>query len=477
MSRQPDGDLWIVTDVDPNSQNYGMKYKADFTYIKNAGIKSIFKEYIWENYITGNRATLSIIAEIGKFKKFINFAYINGIDSLRELSNEKVTRFVSYLHTNPSEITGTAYSYAYQKNCLDTLKSVVHWCQIHNPEAVPETEIFTGNEYKGLTHGIRIEFIPDDIIYQINLAIKNESNLYLKYGIYILETTGMRIGDLMKLKVDCLQPHPVGGYTIKWYDHKNRKEHPPLPIPEKCSNAVNQLIINTGSIRTEANYEIKNSLFIYRSKSSSSNKKIKEIPIHTFTTWINNFINDNQIVDSYGNPYSLSTHKFRRTLATDMFSKGVSLKVIQQVLGHSSPLVTRRHYSDVKDKERKEMFDRIGIIGDISRVDANTIPDSSELNWFMDNKNTRARMCDGYCTKPFDNQQICERLLSHKKCYTCSRYITTPEFIEVHKNYLNDLETQLSQNIYGEHYATHFKPVIKILKDIICRLETLQNER
>ena len=40
-----------------------------------------------------------------------------------------------------------------------------------------------------------------------------------------------------------------------------------------------------------------------------------------------------------------------------------------------------------------------------------------------------AGLCDGYCTKPVTDGNICPRLLKRQKCYTCSRYITTPEYL------------------------------------------------
>lgn len=85
-------------------------------------------------------------------------------------------------------------------------------------------------------------------------------------------------------------------------------------------------------------------------------------------------------------------------------------------------------------------------------------------------------MCDGYCTKPVVDGKICDRLLKRQKCYTCSRYITTPEYLEAHKKHLANLEKQLEEGaIYGEHYAEHFIPTIEVLKVIIERLEGLQN--
>ncbi|MCE7700226.1 MAG: hypothetical protein K8E24_015815, partial [Methanobacterium paludis] len=133
--------------------------------------------------------------------------------------------------------------------------------------------------------------------------------------------------------------------------------------------------------------------------------------------------------------------------------------------------ITKRYYSDVKDTERGEMFKKIGIIGNINAISKEVIEDEKELEWFKENKDKGARMCDGYCTKPFKDGEFCDRLLKRKKCYTCSRYITTPEYLQFHKSYLVELEQQVKNNIYGDHYAQHFEPTIEVLKEIIARLE------
>jgi hypothetical protein len=158
-----------------------------------------------------------------------------------------------------------------------------------------------------------------------------------------------------------------------------------------------------------------------------------------------------------------------------MLSKGTDLKAIQEVLGHSSAMTTKLHYADVKDKERAEVFKNIGIIGNINKIDETVITDKKDLIWFKENKNNRAKMEDGYCTKPCSDGKICDRLLKRQKCYTCSRYITTPEYLQAHKNHLVELEKQLEGNIYGDHYAEHFLPTIEILKEIVKRLEEIQD--
>lgn len=324
----------------------------------------------------------------------------------------------------------------------------------------------------------KIDFIPDDVLAQINEALKTEENPYLKYGIIILQSTGMRIGDLLKLRIDCIKPHLISGYTIKWIQHKGRKDKAPMPVRSECVAAIEKLIEVTAELREEADEKDKDTLMIWRTNVGRTAGQIKPISQRTFgTVWFDKFIKDNNIKDANGDYYNLTSHQFRRTLGTDMLSKGTNINVIQQVLGHSDPSVTKRFYADVKDKERAEVFQSVGVIGNINQIQSDAFDNVSEFEWFKANKDKCvAGLCDGYCTKPVTDGNICPRLLKRQKCYTCSRYITTPEYLEAHKQHLANLEKQLEEGaIYGEHYAEHFIPTIEVLKVIIERLEGLQS--
>lgn len=479
-SKIPNGDKWELIDKDSNSQWYGKKFKFDFSYIESDSIKNLVKSYIWRNYKEGNK-TLSKMyrVDLDRFRYFNEFAKNNGITALNYLTNNHIDLFVSYLKTTTSLKRGKPLSYAYQKGCLDILKAIIRWGQLYMPNEVPKTEIFTGNEYVGVNSKLKIDFIPDEVLEQINKALKNEENPYIKYGIIILQSTGMRIGDMLKLTTDSVKPHLISGYTLTWYDHKNRKKRQPMPIPNECVVAVEKLIEYTKELREKANDSIKDCFFICDIKKANAvSNRIGEIDVITQVTykwWLDSFIKNNDIRDTNGEYYNLTSHQFRRTLATDMLSKGTDLKAIQEVLGHSSPMTTKQSYADIKDKERAEVFKNIGIIGNINKIDETVIENKNDLIWFKENKDKGARMEDGYCTKPCSDGKICDRLLKRQKCYTCSRYITTPEYLQAHKNHLAELEKQLEGNIYGDHYAEHFLPTIEVLKEIVKRLEEIQD--
>lgn len=479
MASRPDGDVWNIVDDDKDSQHYGRNFKFDFSYISSEEIKDVVKDYVWQNYRVGNKSLYTLYCEVNtRFFQFIRFADTRNITSLKGLTNTDVDHFISYLYTTISERTKKPFGTGMQRISLNTLKSIIRWCQFHRPNDVPTTEIFTGNEYIGVNRKLKIDFIPDDVLAQINEALKKEENPYLKYGIIILQSTGMRIGDLLKLRIDCIKPHLISGYIIEWTQHKGRKDKAPMPVRSECVVAIEKLIEVTAELRDEADEKDKDTLMIWRVPVGKGAGKVMPISKGTFgTVWFDKFIKDNNIKDANGDYYNLTSHQFRRTLGTDMLSKGTNINVIQQVLGHSDPSVTKRFYADVKDKERAEVFKSIGVIGNINQIQSSAFDNVSEFEWFKANKDKCvAGLCDGYCTKPVTNGNICPRLLKRQKCYTCSRYITTPEYLEAHKQHLANLEKQLEEGaIYGEHYAEHFIPTIEVLKVIIERLERLQN--
>lgn len=206
-----------------------------------------------------------------------------------------------------------------------------------------------------------------------------------KYGIQI--TTGMRIGDLLKLRIDCIKPHLISGYTIEWTQHKGRKDKAPMPVRSECVAAIEKLIEITAELRDEADEKDKDTLMIWRVPVGRSAGSVSVITSQTFTQlWFRDFIKDNNIKDANGDYYNLTSHQFRRTLGTDMLSKGTNINVIQQVLGHSDPSVTKRFYADVKDKERAEVFQSVGVIGNINQIQSSAFDNVSEFEWFKTNK-------------------------------------------------------------------------------------------
>ena len=233
MSNFPKSDIWRLTDNDPNSQNYRRNFKLDFTFFESEAIKEVVKKYIWMQYSTGNRVLKGLRESLWRFKYFNVFCRQSNLLYLRDLTNNLVDDYRSFLRLYVSPFTGKPLSYNYQRNCFSEVKILVGWCRVFSPDAVPIKPVFTGGEYRNVHDKLKIDYIPDETLEAINESLKTEENPYLKYGMIILEYTGMRLGDLLLLKIDCISEHPISGYTISWFDHKNRKYQSNMPKPKE----------------------------------------------------------------------------------------------------------------------------------------------------------------------------------------------------------------------------------------------------
>lgn len=477
MKNDYDGDVWRLRDNDPKSQYFGKSYYFDFSFVGLSGLKHLLKEYMRMNHMTQNRATRSLKETLLRFKPFCRFAASDCLHDFSALDSQTTERYRSYLATVVSDYTKRPYSYAQQRCCFDALKSLVVWAQANRPDSITASSVFTGGEYRGANQRLRIDYLPDEVIEQINKALINEENPYLKYGIIILETTGMRVGDLLLLETDCLGAHPLGGDTLSWLDHKNRTWRRDFPIPPECATAIKLLIEESDKVRASADADIAKLIFIYKPISGRNLRPVTTVSRPTFAKWLTRFSQRHGITDSGGNPYRITSHSFRRTLATDMLSKGTDIKVIQEALCHSSVATTKRYYADVKDKERAEMFTRIGVIGALNDMDEALVPEKERRDWLLCNADAKARLSDGYCSEPYEDGGICERLRRRQRCYSCSRYITTLENLPHHRRHLEDLRSLLVTNTYGEHYASHIRPLIATLEEIVQRLEALDEQQ
>jgi len=473
----PDGDKWIITDTDKNSQHYNKPFKFDFSFLSQPMIKALVKRYVWEETREGNIVLKTAQKYYDDFKTFEQFRELMGYTTLL-FSNTDVEWYKAYLATRLSS-DGTPLSKHTQKGRFSALKAIIRFGQRKEMyHIVPRSEIFTGKEYK-LGKKLSYDFIPDDVIAQIMPALPEEKNIHLKCGIRIQQGTGQRIGDLLLLKVGCTGTHKIDrSPTTRYFQHKTRKNHT-VKAPAFVIQAINELEEYTASIREHAPEEIKDCLFIYQRERTHFSKlkgDVDKISESTFRGWLRKFCSDNEIKDSDGEIYDLTSHQWRRTLGTDLLSKGIPLKTVAKFLGISEA-TANKYYATVKAPEMAAAFSGI-VIGNVEKVNEKLLPNTDELKWFHENKHKGASMYDGYCSRPFkDNGEVCERLTNKWACYKCNRYITTPEYLEVHKGNLAEIEDELDYNVYGEHYAAHLRPIAALIRQIVDRLEALINEK
>jgi site-specific recombinase XerD len=150
--------------------------------------------------------------------------------------------------------------------------------------------------------------------------------------------TGLRISDLLKLKVEDVQDEK--GRILEYLDltEKKTKKQRLIYINDEARSALEYFLEKTKI------YELDRYLFI------SDKTKINK-PISRIRAW--------QLIQSWcrevGIKTRIGTHTLRKTMGYQMRIAGVAIEIIQEVLGHQSISMTKR-YLGITDDEVTKAF-------------------------------------------------------------------------------------------------------------------------
>ncbi len=160
----------------------------------------------------------------------------------------------------------------------------------------------------------------------------------------ILETlysTGMRVGELVELKVDSIDF--ISGLTRVLGKGKKQRL---VPVGEKALEAIGRYIEKRNDLLKNTKKDIvkdKNALFLNRWGGRLTSRSIC------------------RIVDKYilltGQNSGISPHSLRHSFATHLLNAGADLRTVQELLGHSN-LSTTQIYTHTSKSRLKSVYNK-----------------------------------------------------------------------------------------------------------------------
>jgi len=161
---------------------------------------------------------------------------------------------------------------------------------------------------------------------------------YLWDGILILRRTGMRFEDLAHLRAPdaqgrhgCLDQDTDGYWWVR-IDHAHTKMGKDHRIPTRVSDGVVDAVRRQHARGGDAAageeppylFRTKRGVLSYRTFMSALEKLSAHLPHE-------------------GQPYTIASHQFRHSLATDMIEQGVDIYTVKEFLGHATLAMTERY--------------------------------------------------------------------------------------------------------------------------------------
>lgn len=283
--------------------------------MKNNDVISEFENYIMIEKGLSINSIESYKKDLKMFFEFLNNKKYNTV------TEDDVLRYIDYMEKK------------YKRNSIlrkiSTIKSFYNFLQYegYELEEVPTANIEDVNKGSYIPFVLEVEDIKDIIAATDNTDIGKRDHLIIK----MLVATGARISEILNLKIEDIDMSSYEYIRILGKGSKGRI----VPLYKEVGEELKNYISNIRSEKVE-NYkifDISRQLFWNNLKKYAKNAKIEK---------------------------NVHPHIFRHSVATEMIKNGADIRVVQEILGHSS-IATTEVYTHLNKRELKKMYDKIGI--------------------------------------------------------------------------------------------------------------------
>ncbi|WP_241964332.1 site-specific integrase [Staphylococcus simulans] len=401
------------------------------------------------------------------FIKFVD-DFVPELDSFSEISRELLIMYFEYLMNATSETTGKPLSKVSIKKGALVLKDIlikgatkgwdvpydVSYVQrIYDDMIIHNKKLKSNSKEIDDKHKEKIsdEKLIDLIIKTAIQDLEQGKNILVASAIIITFQLGLRISEIITLETGCLVQID-GDMMIDTSTTKLHAERIEIlkPANQLVILAVTKLEQHSKPLRTETQLPY---LFLKTAK----NKKGLPVELVSHSNWNKNYVRpwlrEHDFVGKDGNRIDFTSHTFRHAFATYALKGGASIAVISELMNHKSIRGTK-YYTHLLQEDIKNRFAEVlneGAI--ISGKKALQIKDKmKELQPFKGktveqvDKLRKAMkiqvLSHGLCTHhPMRN----EPCIGDGVCLGCNNFITTPEFLDIHKERLANVQRELAK--------------------------------
>lgn len=208
----------------------------------------------------------------------------------------------------------------------------------------PCRPVLDPNDLPKLAHRVP-RFIPDDQLSRLMAQLPKLECAFQRTALLIARWSGARRGEVVRLCLDCLDQYPDGTYRLRIPAGKTMRERL-VPLHDDAATALRDVIksrleANDRPIRDDKTGELVRYVFFRRSGRMS--------PDYLLQYPLNRMCSLAGLVDQDGKP-TVTAHRFRHTVGTQLAERGAKLHTIMSVLGHQTPHMSMV-YARISDAE------------------------------------------------------------------------------------------------------------------------------
>ena len=381
-------------------------------------VSAVLERYISQRSLTSRPATIeSLRVGLRHFAEWLTQKY-PALQSLAEATRQQALEFSGFLSEMVNERTGEPWSAHTKRGNLCRLKVFFREVADWGWEDVPSHPLLGVGDIPRMPDCVP-RYIPEDELSRVMTAVRALACPYQRTAILIARWSGARRKEIQHLAIDCLDRYPDGTARLRIPPGKLRRERV-VPLNEEAADAIRLLQADRAQERAfhDSYTGIATRYLFLRYGKLASENYLFDKPLKAACAAVG-------LATPDGRP-TVSPHRFRHTVGTQLAERGAKLRTIMNVLGHTSPQMSMR-YAQISDREVLKDYQAVlGPGATIAGPFAETLKAGSllpsDINWLKSNF-FKTELELGHCLRlPQEGPCECDLYLN------CAKFVTTPEY-------------------------------------------------
>jgi integrase len=303
-------------------------------------------------------------------------------------------------------------------------------------------------------------YIPEDELARLMTAIRALPCPYQRAALLIARWSGARREEIRRLSIDCLDAYPDGTPRLRIPAGKTKRERL-IPLHEEAAAAIREIQAlrcqQDRGLRDDQTGVLTRYLFLHLGRVFSL--------YYLFDRPMQTVCEAAGLLDGQGKP-TISAHRLRHTVGTQLAERGAKLHTIMKVLGHSSVSMTLV-YAQISDREVLKDYQAVlGPGATVAGPFAETLKSgelpTAAVDWLKSNW-LKTELELGRCLRlPQEGPCECDLYL------TCAKFVTTPAYAPRLRRRL-----RLEQELIEDAQARGWQREVERHQCTIQRLEQL----
>ena len=428
-------DIWrTIEDLGLTINQHQKVLTITFEHIEQDWLKLLAKLYI---LLRSQRkySTMYLRNDVGSLTRFSQFISSKSIFDAEQIDNQLFEEYDYYLRSLKNERTKKPLSERSISLHYMTLINFFNLCRQEGWLDV-NTYWFKGRYKNSEAKNDDVEYIPEEVWQQLDEHLHNLPDP-LQRMVLVIRGTGLRIGELLNLPLDCLRRRGKQ-WRLRFLTEKYLVEDE-LPI---CEELV--AVIQEQQEYIKQHFGNKYDI-LFNSNDGGGYRSYKPAPrimkLDTFNRWLNKLAVEHNISDKESKVWHFRSHQFRKTVGTVMTNAGVRDLIIQKYLRHRSPDMQNYYkhlLKQVIDDEYQKLMKETKYVDSTGNIVATHKP-NNPITELMRRKMYQITTQYGECHRPV-LKSPCQTV---NACWRCEHWLTSSNDLDALQRDLQRIATEL----------------------------------